>query len=244
MKKMIVCGLVSTLLLFTSCVEWSFSRKMKPSENVVEKEMKMAPFERVNLDAMGHVKIVQTQGNDYRVVLSAPDNYMDLFEFKVDDGEMEMDFADGTVGDIEVKDVIVTIYTPRLIEVENEGLCTLTIDSLKSRLLKVENSGVGAMKLRGLNVEKIAVDCSGVGGINLEGRAVWANLECSGVGGIDAKKLKARRVKADVSGVGGLECYASDSLKASVSGVGALKYAGKPKVKKLDESGVGKISEL
>jgi hypothetical protein len=64
------------------------------------------------------------------------------------------------------------------------------------------------------------------------------------VGGIDAKKLKARRVKADVSGVGGLECYASDSLKASVSGVGALKYAGKPKVKKLDESGVGKISEL
>ena len=33
-------------------------------------------------------------------------------------------------------------------------------------------------------------------------------------------------------------------LLTSVSGVGALKYAGKPKVKKLDESGVGKISEL
>lgn len=243
MKKMIVCGLVSTLLLFTSCVEWKVSRSVKPSENVAEKEMKMSPFERVNLDAMGHVKIVQTQGNDYRVVLSAPDNYLNLYEFEVNDGELEMDFAE-SVSDLEVKDVNITIYTPRLIEVENDGLCTLVIDSLKSRLLKVENSGVGAMKLRGLNVEKIAVDCSGVGGINLEGRAVWANLECSGVGGIDAKKLKARRVKADVSGVGGLECYASDSLKASVSGVGALKYAGKPKVKKLDESGVGKISEL
>ena len=243
MKKMIVCGLVSTLLLFTSCVEWKISNQMKPSENVAEKEMKMSPFEKVSLDAMGHVKIVQSQGNDYRVVWSAPDNYLDLFEFEVNDGEMEMDFAE-SVGNLEVKDVNVTIYTPRLIEVENEGLCTLVIDSLKSKLLKVENSGVGAMKLRGLNVDKIAVDCSGVGGINLEGRAIWANLECSGVGGIDARNLKARRVKGDVSGVGGIDCYASDSLKASVSGVGALKYAGKPKVKKLDESGVGKISEL
>ena len=243
MKKMMVCGLVSTLLLFTSCMEFKVSRGMKPSETIADKELKMSAFDRVELDAMGHVKIVQSETNDYRVVLSAPDNYLELFSFEVNDGKLEMDFAE-SVNNLEVKDVNITIFTPRLVQVENEGLCTLTIDSLRSGLLKVENSGVGAMKLRGLRVEKIAVDCSGVGGISLAGVARWANLECSGVGGIDAKNLRARRVKAEVSGVGGLDCYASDSLKASVSGVGALKYAGNPRVKKLDESGVGKISAI
>jgi hypothetical protein len=63
------------------------------------------------------------------------------------------------------------------------------------------------------------------------------------VGSIDASEMKARRVKGEVSGVGGIDCYATDTLKAVVSGVGSLKYGGNPAVKKLDASGIGKISE-
>lgn len=243
MKKVIFCGLVSILLLCTSCIDLKMSSTLKPSETVAKKEMKMSPFDKVELDAMGHVKIVQTQDNDYRVVLSAPENYLDLFTFEVNKGELEMDIV-SSAGNLEVKNVHVTIYTPNLSRIENEGLCVVTIDSLNSRQLKVENSGVGAMKLHGLKIDKISVDCSGVGGINLSGEATWANLDCSGVGSIDAGKLKARRVKGEVSGVGGIDCYATDSLKASVSGVGSLKYAGNPYKKILNESGVGKISEL
>jgi hypothetical protein len=243
MKKMMICGLASMLLLFTSCVDLRMSNTLKPSDTVAEKEMKMEPFDKVELDAMGHVKIVQSQDNDYRVVLSAPDNYLDLFTFKVNDGELEMGLSD-MAKNLETAHVNATIYTPRLVKVDNEGLCKLHVDSLRTKLLKVENSGVGAMSLHGLKVDKISVDCSGVGGIKLSGVAAWANLDCSGVGSIDAKALKARRVQGEVSGVGGIECYASDSLKATVSGVGAFRYAGKPSKKILDESGIGKISEL
>ena len=100
------------------------------------------------------------------------------------------------------------------------------------------------MKLYGLNVDKFAVECSGVGGITMSGTAKWLKLECSGVGSIDAENLKARRVQGDVSGVGGIKCYATDTLKAIVSGVGSFKYTGSPRVKKLNDSGVGSISEL
>ena len=240
---MMICGLASMLVLFTSCVDFRMSHSLKPSETVAKKEMTMKPFDKVELDALGHVKIVQAQGDDYRVVLSAPDNYLDFFTFNVSDGELEMGLTKDAMS-LETANIDVTIYTPRLVKVENEGLCRLNIDSLSTPLLKVENSGVGAMSLHGLKADKISVDCSGVGGIKLSGVVAWANLECSGVGSIDAKALKARRVKGDVNGVGGIECYASDSLKASVSGVGAFKYAGKPGKKILNESGVGKISEL
>lgn len=243
MKRIIVCGLASALFLFTSCIDLKMSSSLKPSETIAKKEMKMSPFDKVELDAMGHVKIVQSQNNDFRVVLSAPENYLDLYTFDVDKGELEMDILN-SANNLDVSNVNITIYTPKLSKVDNEGLCFVTIDSLKSKQLKVENSGVGTMKLHGLKIEKVSVECSGVGGISLSGIATWVNLDCSGVGSINAKDLKARRVKGDVSGVGGIDCYATDSLKASVSGVGSLKYAGNPYEKIFNESGVGKISEL
>ena len=57
------------------------------------------------------------------------------------------------------------------------------------------------------------------------------------------KMTKAVAVKAEVSGVGGISCYASERLKGEVSGVGSLKYSGNPREKKLNRTGIGKISE-
>lgn len=243
MKKLILCGCLSTLLLFTSCFSCHFSsNKLEASKTIVEKEMKLEPFDKVDIDLVGHVKIVQSQPGDYRVVLSAPENYVDYFKFEVDDHELEAT-EEGENLNLEDAKIRITIYTPTLCELENDGICSVMMDSLKTKLLKVENSGVGTIKMRRLDIEKTLVDCSGVGGITLSGVTTWLNLDCSGVGSIDASEMKARRVKGEVSGVGGIDCYATDTLKAVVSGVGSLKYGGNPAVKKLDASGIGKISE-
>lgn len=231
------------LLMFTSCVNCNWGEKRTPSKTRAEKEQKTEPFTKMEVNVMGHVKIVQGQADDYRVVLSAPDNYLDLYDFHVDDGELEIDFVRDNIN-IESGKVNITVYTPVLCELENDGVCTIEADSLKGDMLKVDNEGVGAINLRGLDIDKIAVECSGIGGIELRGVANWVDLECSGVGGINAKHLKARRVRGEVSGVGGIECYASDSLKAKVTGVGSLKYAGKPAHKQLSRDGVGNIGEL
>jgi len=246
MKKMIICGLTSTLLLCASCLDGIKCLKpetLKPSETIAEKELNMDPFSKVDLDGMGHVRIVQSADNSYRVVLSAPENYLNFYTFEVENGELEMDMTNKK-NNLDTENVEITIYTPQLAKIENDGLCSVVADSLRCNQMKVENSGVGSVQLHQLTAKRVSVENSGVGSVTVSGTAEWVNLDCSGVGHIYAKNLKAHRVKGDVSGVGGIECYASDTLKASVSGIGSFKYAGNPQVKKLDDSGIGKITEL
>ncbi|MBQ9646399.1 MAG: DUF2807 domain-containing protein [Prevotella sp.] len=239
--------LCSLMVLLTSCVEVHLGnghgKKIKPSKNIVVNEYKQAPFDKVDIDVLAsQVTFMQGQAGDYRVVLSAPDNYVELFEFKVEDGELDIDFARKNVN-IEATGVKILIYAPSLRKIENSGVANVKADSLQVDELKIENSGVGSMKLHNLKATAVDVECSGVGNVELRGTAERATLECSGVGSIKAEELKAIAVKAEVSGVGGISCYASERLKGDVSGVGSLKYSGNPKEKKLNRTGIGKISQ-
>lgn len=239
--------LCSLMVLLTSCVDIHLGnghgKKIKPSSNIVVKEYKQAPFDKVDIDIVAsQVTFIQSQAGDYRVVLSAPDNYVELFEFKVEEGELEVDFARRNVN-IEAAGVKLLVYAPSLRKIDNSGVANVKADSLQADELKIENSGVGSMKLHNLKATAVDVECSGVGNVELQGTAERATLECSGVGSIKAGELKAVAVKAEVSGVGGVSCYASERLKGEVSGVGSLKYSGNPQEKKLNRTGVGKISQ-
>lgn len=240
MEKMIVCGFISTMLLLSSCINLNIE-KVRPSENIIQEEYQMKPFNEIELNVMGNVKIAQSKDGDHRVVLSAPENYIQFYKFKVEGHELN---GDTQHDNLDVENVNITIYTPELRSLDNEGLSTIIIDSLDSKSLAIENAGVGNMKLNNLRTDRLAVECSGVGSISMNGKATWLKLDCSGVGSINAQNLKARRVQGDVSGVGGIKCHATDTLKADVSGVGSFKYTGNPRVKKLNSSGVGSISEL
>jgi len=243
MMKLIMSLLAYCLMMVTSCVHIDLGNKIEPSDNIVEKEYTMDPFTKLDIDAVANIKFVQSTEGDYRVCLKAPENYVELFDFSVDDKELEIGFVRNNIN-IESKNVKIIVYAPVLHELENSGVAGVTIDSLKCDMLKIENSGVGTLKLQGLSINKMIVDCSGVGNIELSGSADKVSLKCSGVGNVAAKDLKARYVQGEVTGVGGIECYAYDSLKATVSGVGALKYAGQPHSKNLHRTGVGNISEL
>lgn len=243
MMKLIMSMLAYVLMMVSSCVHIDLGDKIEPSDNIVEKEYTLEPFTKLDVDALARVKFIQSTDNSYRVYLKAPENYVDLFEFEVDDNKLEIDFVRNNVN-IESKDVKIIVYAPTLRELENSGVAGVTIDSLKGDVLKIDNSGVGFINLYGLEVQKLSADCSGVGNIEMNGIADKVRLECSGVGSIEAKGLKARYVQGEVTGVGGIECYASDSLKALVSGVGSFKYDGQPHSKNLKRTGIGNISEL
>ena len=194
---------------------------------------------------MANVQYIQGKANDYRVVLSCPDNYVELFSFEVERGQNELDieFTRRKIN-IEAKHVDITIYAPTLSKLENSGIASVEIDRLKTDRLKVVNSGVGTLYLSGLQLMDLDANCSGVGNVELNGEVNRAELVCGGVGSIKGERLKAKAVKAEVSGVGGISCYASETIEGEVSGVGALKYAGNPQAKSLKRTGVGGISEI
>jgi hypothetical protein len=246
MKKVLFLSVLCALLL-TGCklenVNFGNGRKIEPSSRIVKNEYRQPAFDKVDIDLVANVKLIQSQGGDCRVVLSCPDNYVELFKFEVENGELEVQFVRDNVN-IEPRQVDITIYTPSLRSLENNGLASVEMNRLTTDRLEVENSGVGSLYLTGLTVGRLEAECSGVGSMELAGQADDAQLECSGVGSIKAEKLKAKTVKAEVSGVGGIRCYASERIVGEVSGVGSLRYGGSPQHKQLQRSGVGGISEL
>ena len=231
------------LLSFTACKVnlGTGENKIEPSENIVKAKYPQETFDKVDNHVVGNIQLVQS--NQSRVTLSAPENYIDLFEFVNEDGELDIKFKEDNIS-IDTKDVVIVIYTPNLSKIKNSGAADIRIDSLTTDELEVSNSGVGAFNLAQVKARKIDVSCSGVGSITMSGQTDEAEYSCSGVGSINAKDMVSRVTDASISGVGGIECYASESIKGRVSGVGGLKYAGHPEKKDLHNSMVGGISEL
>ena len=244
MKKSVFFALLCTVLMSSCKIELNSPAIIEPSKNIVKNEYKLSAFDQMDVNVVANVKFIQGSADDYRVVLSCPDNYVELFSFEVEHGnELEISFVRDNIN-IMAKNVDVTVYAPNLRKLENASVASIEIDRLEGERLKVENSGVGSVYLSGLQLADFEAECSGVGSMELGGQAERADLECSGVGSIRAGELKAKSVKADVSGVGGISCYASESIDARVSGVGSLKYGGHPNQKNFSRSGVGNIVEL
>ena len=245
MKTKLMLLMTMLLMLLSSCRvsignggEW-----IDPSENIVKAKYPQEAFDKVENQVVGDIQLVQSQDGKSRVTLSAPDNYIDLFEIKNEDGHLMIKYTDGNFN-IDGRNVTFIIYTPTLSQIKNSGAADIRLDSLTTEDFDVRNSGVGSFNLSNIKAKKVDVSCSGVGSITLSGQTEEVELDCSGVGSINAKDLKARDAKASVSGVGGIECYASEFIKGRVSGVGGLKYAGHPAQKDLHHSMTGGISEL
>ena len=246
MKKQLLLMMVAVMVCCTSCMRINLGdiKKLDPSDNVVKNEYKMEAFSKADIDLVARVKFIQSPDGDYRVLLRCPDNYVDLFEFKVEGDELKLGFAENMHKSIEAKNVDIIICSPTLLQLVSEGVGTFSIDSLKTPSLHIDSEGVSSINIKGLVTEKLSVESSGVGAIELKGETKAAYFECSGVGNIDAEELKAADVKAEISGVGSISCFASQRIKGEINGVGSLKYAGHPQEKKLQRNGIGKITEI
>jgi len=238
--------MAAVLVCCTSCVKVNLGemRKLKPSDNIVKNEYQMKAFSKIDIDLVAKVKFMQSADGDYRVLLRCPDNYVDLFNFEVEGDELELNFAENLHKSIEAKDVAIIICSPTLLEINSEGLGSLTIDSLRTPSLNIDSEGVCNILIKGLNTETLTVESNGVGNIKLNGVAKTVSFNSEGVGSINAEELKAEAVQAEVNGVGSITCFASERIRGEINGVGSLKYGGNPENKQLQRNGIGKITEL
>jgi len=246
MKTKMFVMMAALVLSVSSCrvgLGNGFGERIEPSQNIVKAKYPQEAFDKIDNHVVGKIQVVQSKDNKSRVTLSAPENYIEFFEFKNDNGELDIRFADRDVN-IDADNITIIIYSPTIHEIENSGAADICMDELTTEELEIKNSGVGAFKLAKITTRKLDVSCSGVGSIAIDGKADEAEYSCSGVGNINARNMLAREVKAHISGVGGIECYASEYISGNVSGVGGLKYGGHPAKKDLHSSMTGGISEL
>ena len=117
MKKSVILALVCMVVLASCNVEKVVNigsgLKIKPSSTLVKKEYKQKEFDELAVDVVANVKYIQSKDGDFRVVLSCPDNYVELFKFEVSNRELSVEFARENVN-IDAKNVDVTVYSPTL----------------------------------------------------------------------------------------------------------------------------------
>ena len=245
MKTNVLVLMTALLLMMTSCnVSVGDGGKLiEPSEKIVKTEYPQATFDKVESHVVGKILLVQSKDSTSSVTLSVPENYVDFFAFKNENGKLTIDFAQNNFS-LKSDSIKIIVSSPNFTEITNTGAAEIRLKGLQGEELNLNNSGVGAFLFSNLVIRKVDVLCSGVGSIKLNGRAGKVDYNCTGVGSIEAKNLKARRVEANVTGVGGIECYASEYLNATVSGVGKIRYAGHPEKKELNAGLTGSISEL
>jgi hypothetical protein len=245
MKTNVFVMMTALLFMMTSCTVrvGEGGEKIEPSEKIVKETYQQDAFSKVENHVVGKILLVQSKDSTCSVTLSAPENYVDLFDFHNEDGNLIISFAKGNFS-LESDSIMIIVHTPNIAEVTNTGAAEIRLKGLQGEELNLNNSGVGAFQFSNLVVRNVNVRCTGVGSIKLNGRAGKVDYKCTGVGNIEAKNLKARRVEAHVSGVGGIDCYASEYFKGHVSGVGKIRYAGHPKEKELNANLTGSISEL
>lgn len=245
MKTNVLLLMASLMLVFSSCTVriGEGGDLVEPSEKIVKVKYQQDAFDKFENRVVGNILLVQTTDSTSGVKVSAPENYIELLNFKNENGKLILDFANGNYN-LEMDSIKITVYSPNFKEIVNKGAADIRLNGLNSENLELTNSGVGAFNFSNLVVRKVNVLCSGVGSIKMNGRAGKVDYRCTGVGNIEAKDLKARRVDANVNGVGGIECFASEYLHGRVTGVGSLRYAGHPKKTDLHHSMTGSISEL
>jgi len=244
MKK--VLFLLVCVMALASCrvnINGGFGTQIEPSKNIVKKDYKLASFDEVVVRAVSNVMLIQDSVKSGVVEFSAPENYVELFDFNSHNGELGINFTQNNVN-IEQEHVIVKVFTSSLKKIRNIGASNVALDGFQTDCLVVENSGVGNFNMANLKTNSLEVKCSGVGNIMLNGQTKDAHYGCSGVGSIHAKDMKAEKVEARVTGVGNIDCYASESIDGKVTGVGSLKYAGSPQHKSLKANFTGNISEI
>ena len=118
-------ALLSAVLLTTSCLNVNLGnhqgKKIKASKTIVTKEMNPGAFDKLNVNVVAQVKFVQTEGEDCRVVLTAPDNYVALFSIESKKGELDIEYVKDNIN-IESKKVKIMVYGPQLSRISKTGV--------------------------------------------------------------------------------------------------------------------------
>ena len=129
MKTYLLLSLMTVLLSVNGCnVKIGEGGDIvEPSENIVKAKYPQAAFDRVDNHVVGSIQLVQS--NQSRVTLSAPENYIEYFEFENKGGKLNINYTKKSVN-MSANDVVIIIYTPNLREVKNSGAADIHLDSL------------------------------------------------------------------------------------------------------------------
>ena len=233
MKKISVLLAVAPMIIFTSC------EKVVGEGILVNETRTTAPFNGIESEISGNV--IYTQGNDYKVELTAQQNILNVMETPVLSNQLVVRFKNN----VRVKSheqITINVTAPTITGIGLSGSGNVSVLSpLTGGDFSFRLSGSGDMSLPTITCNNLETNISGSGSITIAGgTANTENFKISGSGDIDARNVLAKNVSTTTSGSGTLRVTASEKLDVKISGSGSVYYWGTPIVS-TDISGSGRI---
>lgn len=189
-----------------------------------------------------NLEIVQREGDETCLYISADDNLIDKIDAQLtDEGKLKLN----TKKRYRFRgqdDIRFVLQTPDLDKVELEGFGSVWFNGpFRTEELQMKIEGAGSIDADSLYVYKIKTQTNGAGNINLGGKSVISEIEISGIGNVNADEMQSDSIYINVNMMGNVECNPLQLLDATVNGVGEVLYRGDPAVMRPTINGVGSI---
>lgn len=203
MKKFLVFGLLSVVMIMASCKK----EKIKGTGEIITEPRSVADFYNVSLSGSSDVFI--TQGNDFEVKVKGYENIVPELETKVQDGTLLIAFKPNT-------------------NVSNDNSeVHITMPNLNSVALSGSGNINAAGSFSGSGNFKATID--GSGNIVLEsGDANNYRVDISGSGSVKSFGMISKQAAITIAGSGNVELTVTENLNSTINGSGNVYYKGNP----------------
>ncbi len=237
-------------ILLVSCNNTSVStkednvntkKKVAGNGNVSSNNRTIESFHEIQLQGVFNVML--KQGNKEALKIETDENLQSLIQSSVEKGILKIKFKDSTnIKNLKKIDIYIDFISIDRITTAGVGsvkcLDTLHLPSLDCKL-----QGVGTTNLM-IITNSLSVNSEMVGALFLAGNAKDLRITNKGLGAIEAFNLKTETLFLDTEGIGAAELFVTERLTIHSKGLGGVKYKGKPKQKRIQREGIGKIEAV
>jgi hypothetical protein len=236
-KKIILPVFVVLALLFGACgVNFNIDIE-QGSGNVVTENREVSNFDRVELNGIGDVTLVQ--GDKEALQIEAEDNVIPHIKTEVQNGTLLISFDRKTV--IPTKPVKFNLTMRNIHGLNTKGASNIKSDRINTDRLELGISGTGNINLHKLAADTLSVIVSGAGNLTTEGQISNQKISMSGAGNYNGQDLKSKTADITITGLGRAVVWVTDTLDVTISGTGGVDYYGNPQVTQ-QISGLGNLN--
>lgn len=241
MKRIFIFSII--LISFGTIAKETFAydKKVKGSGNVVSLKRNVSPFQKIDVDGVFDIYLVQ--GKEESLVVETDDNIQQYIITKVEGNTLKIRNKNG-ISLTQTTKMNIYITFRNIYDLKLNGVCNVKgKEELMFDNFSININSVGNVNLK-LKSNNLEINSLGVGDCILSGRTKSLYIKLTGVGGVDSERLIADNVSIKSSGVGNTTVYALKELNIYTSGVGNVTYYGDAQIKSINSSGVGKIKKM
>lgn len=225
-SSLVSLSTLAVLLCGCAHFDWSDSRSVKGSGNVVTETRQVRQFDQVGLSGSGHMSIMQ--GDHESLTIEADDNLLPLI--KSDLAGSLLKIGPENVNLRPTRTIQYRLQLKSLKGLLLAGSVEAEAPSIQSDHLRVVISGSGRIQVPKLETDDLVVQVSGSGEVHLAGRVNRQTVQISGSGNYSAGGCESQDASVNISGSGDATVWARQKLEGHVSGSGDVGYYGSPQV--------------